>query len=314
MLTATDGVNFLTVSTLIAEEEVFGPIVVQADSFIKLPGKTTKQSMKLTVLPDSLEVIGNGKYRVPIINPEDFPKVSFESARTLVNDVSSDVMKKMFSPNKTAVATDMTYPMLTGYLVNKGVVTTDKIRMVLNVEPAFVSEEKVLLSQRFVELLNGFTTNITLDVSKEGNLRATSADKTLIGPQLAGLPSYPNLDSFMDLDPKGKYSLDRTELLSVLDRVMLFVDTATNYGVRLSYTEGFELTVSDLRGNSEEKIAFAGGGETPFQIDLNTKYFVELLSSLSSKEITVQYEEGKPIKIVEGTVTILLSTIDPVTD
>ena len=310
-LTATDGINFLTVSTMVAEQEEFGPIVVQAESFIKLPGKTTKPSMKLTVLPDSLEMSGNGKYRVPVISLNDFPSVSFEPEKVLVSGLSVESLKKMFGPNKTAVATDMTYPMLTGYLVNKGVVTTDKIRMVLNTSDSFMPEDRILLSQRFVDLLGGFSSDIVLEVSKEGNIRASSADKSLIGPQLAGIGQYPDLNPFFGLSPKGQFSVDKEEMLAVLDRIMLFVDSESDYGVKLSHSSGTELIVSDLKGSSEERIEFSGWENGPFSIDLNTKYFVELLSSLSEKKVNIQYEEGLPVKLVEGNVNILLSTIDP---
>ena len=312
-LTATDGVNYLTVSSLIADQEEFGPVVVQADSFIKLPGKTTKASMKLSILPDSLEIVGNGRYRVPVLALSDFPQVQFEADRVLASGIGVDDVKKMFGPNKAAVATDMNYPMLTGYYVNKGVVTTDKVRMVLNTEPAFFPEERVLMSQRFIDLLYGFSSPITFSVSKEGNLCAQTPDRTLIGPQLAGLSQYPVLDSFFSLSPKGSFSVNRDELMAALDRIMLFVDPEMDYGVRLSYTEGDAgLVVSDLRGGSAENVSFSGWECDEFSIDLNTRYFVEMLSILKEKQVSLQYEEGMPVKIVEGNVSILLSTIDPV--
>ena len=312
-LTATDGVNFLTVSALVAEQEEFGPVVVQAESFIKLPSKTTKPSMRMNVLPDALEIVGNGKYRVPVLDLADFPKIQFEAEKILAAGVTTEELKKMFGPNKTAVATDMNYPMLTGYYVNKGVVTTDKIRMVLNNNESFFGEDCVLMSQRFIDLLSGFTTPVTFSISREGNLCAQTSDRLLIGPQLAGLKQYPNLEKFFSLAPKGQFSVNKEELLAVLDRIMLFVDPEMDYGVRLSCNEGAtELIVSDLRGSSEERIPFSGWEDGSFSIELNTRYFVELLASLNEKQVSIQYEEGLPVKIVEGNVSILLSTIGPV--
>jgi hypothetical protein len=203
----------------------------------------------------------------------------------------------------------MTYPMLTGYLVGNGVITTNRVKMVLN-NCGLLPEDKILISQRFADLLMGFTSSVNLDISADGALRASSATKTLVGPQLAGLTQYPDITGLKSIDPKQSFTVNRAELLAVLDRVMLFVDTASNFGIRITF-DGTDIVVSDLQQNSEERMAFTGDFTAPFTLDLNTKFFTELLTSLSGESVTIQFEERLPVKIVENDMTILLSPIDP---
>lgn len=315
-LTATDGVNFLTVSGAISSNEVFGPVVVRADSLLKLPAKTTKEVMKLNVKAEHMDVIGNGTYKVPIISVDEFPTISFVSVADLSDSANPDLIKRMFAVNKSAIAVDMSYPFLTGYYVKDGVVTTDRNRMCINKSEGMFSGNNVLLSQRMVDLVGGFRNTMAIQISAEGNLKFASADMTLIGPQLSGLGDYPNLENLFAIAPEGRIVFNRVEMLTVLDRVMLFVDSMDNYGIYLTFTQptevsNGELVITDLKNNSIESIKFSGWTGNDFRICLNTKYLMELLATLTTDTVEIQYQEGLPLKVEEGNITFLLCVISP---
>lgn len=306
--TATDGANFLTATILNRDFEEFGPVLVHADNFSKLISKTTKASVKINIREDHLSFVGNGNYKIPIIDFTEFPNIDFTSQKTLLSNYPADNIKTMFSINKSAISSNNDYPILAGYLVTAGVTTTDRLRMCINSNPNFVNDDKLLLSQKFVDLLSTFTSPITLETSAGGNLRATSSELTLVGPQLAGIDKYPNLDGLLSsLSHSYNFSVNRNELISILDRLLLFVDATTAFGVRL-YSDGEILCAVNTSNTGKETLSMQKCGED-FSFDVNAKLFIDLLEVLKEETVNIQYQSKLPIKILEKNVTILLATL-----
>ena len=66
-----------------------------------------------------------------------------------------------------------------------------------------------------------------------------------------------------------------------------------------------------LKNNSLESVEFTGTKDKDFKICLNTKYLVDLLSTLSGDTVEFQYDDTLPIKVEEGNVTLILCTLEP---
>ena len=75
-ITATDSINFITYKHSEVEGEN-GSTIVKADTLIKLVAKTTKESMTFSKKEGHLEVKGNGKYKVEILEGEKFSSYQF---------------------------------------------------------------------------------------------------------------------------------------------------------------------------------------------------------------------------------------------
>ena len=128
-ITATNLNNYITGKVFNVSGDN-GELLVEADKLIRLANKTTVEFMEFIAEDKTINVKGNGKYKIPYIDG-DFPKYEFDDTIS-GNTISNLVLQEMFKVNKSAIAITMEMPCLTGYNVGKMCITTDGIRMCLN--------------------------------------------------------------------------------------------------------------------------------------------------------------------------------------
>lgn len=311
-ITATDTINFIHAHETGVEGED-GTIIVQADQLIKLVSKTTKEEMKFNFDGAALVAKGNGTYKLPIFEDEEFPEYTFNHS-TEGKTIKTSLLKDAFNINEASISHDMVMPCLTGYNVGDTCVTTDGVKMCINNNLIFEgTEERMLITQDLANLIHALTHDEVL-VQKEGNkILFTTPSIVIFGTELDGLEEYPDIAPLAELEYSNQAQLSKSDLMNVLDRLSIFVDKNDNYGIRLNFVdEG--VTIEDIKKNSSEFLQY--GEDTTIEDDtslcVNLDFFKELLSVLSESNVILKFDEGLPMTIVEKSVVQILSVMEDI--
>lgn len=309
-ISATDLNNFISYTL----DEVEGDdlnIIIHATSIIKLAGRTTKEYMEFKIKDDYVEVKGNGTYKIELMIDEEFPEYDFELEKnpTKIEDITA--FKRILKVNEQSISKEMITPVLSGYNVGEKVITTDGIKMCITDE-AILTDSPVLLTQDYVELINTLTGESELH-RHEDKILIKSKDVVIYGSQLEGIEDYPDITPILDIEHTGSVKVNKDELTSVLDRLLIFSDPFDNNGVELVFGEK-HLSISDIKGKHNEKIKYDKSVEVSHKNDIkvpvNIHYLKDLLDVVTEKEVEIHYGEGIPLKIVDKKVVEILSIME----
>lgn len=307
-VTATDMNNFISYS-LDGVQGESGTAVINANSIIKLAEKTTKEDMKFDVKEDHVEVTGNGKYKIGLMVEEEFPTYKFEGKESK-DKVKTDTLKKAFKVNEQSVSREMLTPVLSGYNVGDKLITTDGIKMCINNENLLESD--ALITQSMVNLIQAIPgQDITISKGKE-QILIESDNVTIYGGELEGIDDYPDITPLLDIEHEGHADISKGEILSALDRLIIFSDPFENNGVTLTFKKD-ELVIEDLRKNSKERIEYKKvekSAEEEVEISVNIQYLKDLISAVTSTQLGIHYGKDKPFKITQEEIVQILSTME----
>lgn len=305
-VTATDMTNFITYVDNEVEGEN-GEAIVKADTLIKLVSKTTKEKMTFTVKDGHLEVKGNGNYKIELLEEGEFPTYDFnEDAEKF--DIEVSILKRMFQVNKSAIATELIMPCLTGYNVGAMSITTDGIKMCIN--DVEIAGENMLITQTLADLLSTLTAEKVTIQKDENKILFTTHNIIIFGTELDGLDEYPDISSLLELEYVENATVSKSALLSAIDRLSLFVNSLDNDGVRLNFTAE-HLVIEDLKQNSQEIIEYADKNiQQDIELIVNIDLFRDILAPLQDVTVKIEIGEELPIKIAEDKVTQILSTME----
>ena len=240
-LITTDGSNQLRLSQKIERTEQFYTIV-NAETFSKLVGKTTKEFIELENNENYLEVTGNGTYKLEIaINEEGemvkFPDI-YTDKTTELYPIDVELLQEAINIAKASVAKTMEVPCLTGYYIGNGkIISTDR-QLVCNLEKELV-KEPLLISSEMAELLLLLEDKKANVLHKDNNLVFYTDTITISGKELEGKEMYPvqAIDNLTKLEYSNNIIVNRQELLNVLDRMSLFISDYDKNGVHLAFTK-----------------------------------------------------------------------------
>lgn len=309
-IVATNSANFITYTEKGVEGED-GIAIVKADKLVKLASKTSKKQIVLELKETHLEFKGNGTYKIELFETNEYPTFEFNQ-EIKGAAVKTSVLRKAFAVNKSAIATEMLMPCLTGYNVGANVVTTDGVKMALNETSIFASEQRALIPQGLADLLANLSDEEVF-VQKEGNKLLFSTEHyQVFGTELEGMDEYPDISGITGLEFANYSIVDKQPLQDALDRLTLFADQSTNYGVRLTFkAEG--LLVEDLKRNSQETLEYVEKSQTEESVELifNLNYLSDILGALTKGQVKVFYANDYPLKLQEENVILVLSTMTP---
>ena len=303
-ITATDSHNFITYKESDIEG-TDGTVIVKADQLIKLVSRTTKEKISFSLKEKHLEVKGNGVYKLALFD-EPYPDYEIEPEGTWQADLKK--LTRAFKVNESAIAKEMTMPCLTGYNIGTSSVTTDGIKLCIN--NTSILDENVLIPGKLADLIQ-LMSKEKIMIEKEGNKLLFSSDNiTVFGSELDGMGEYPDVMPITELGYGNSVTVPKAALISIVDRLSIFVDPFENYGIILAFGE--ELELSDLKGNSKEVMEYVEHEKTDelVRIVVNINFLQDILKPLTKENIVLEYEEGKPLRVVENEVIMVLSTLE----
>lgn len=310
-LITTDAINYM----YIEEDKVDGMdfyVVVQADMFSKLISRMTSEHVTLDIQDNNLCVEGNGKYKIELpLNEEGnlikFPDPIASVFTESVQTVQLSTIKLLLEVNKAALAQSLDVPCYTGYYMGDNVVTTDTYKMCGTAIKIF--DTPVLLSASMMDALDVMTDE-TIQVIRDGDtLVFTTPDCKIYGKALEGIDDF-QIDAINGLlgeEFESNCTINKSDILQVLDRLALFVSPYDKNGIYLTFTQQ-GVMLSSKKSSGTELVPYR---ESANFMDFTCCIDIEMLRSQikahSADSIKIYYGKENAIKIVDANVTQIIA-------
>lgn len=312
ILTTTDGSNTFKVNQSIEKIEEFYTIV-NADTFAKLVGKTTKEFIELENKENYLEVTGNGTYKLEIAINEEGEIVRFPDIKDIQGEelsINLNNLQEAIKVAKASVAKTMEVPCLTGYYIGQDMITTDR-QLVCKLDNKLITEP-ILISSEMAELLLLVEGDEILElVKKDNNLIFYNANYTIAGKELEGKELYPvqPIENLIRLDYRNTIKVNKQELLNVLDRMALFVTDYDKNGISLAFAKD-GLCITSQKSNAQELIDAKCETEEEYNCLVDIEMLKSQVETISTDEVEIQYGQDKSIKIVDDNCIHIISLLE----
>ena len=314
VLMTTDGSNQFRINTEVEGTGNFYTIV-NADTFSKLVGKTTKEFITLENKENYLEVTGNGSYKLEIAINEEGEMVKFPEIKNIEgNELAANLanLQEAIKTAKASVAKTMEVPCLTGYYISDNMIATDR-QMIFSMNHELISEP-VLISSEMAELLLLVEGSEIIElIKKDNNLIFYNKSFTIAGKELEGKESYPvqAIEGLLNTEYKNTIKVNKQELLNVLDRMNLFVTDYDEGGVYLDFTEA-GLIVRSQKSNAEEIVDIEGSldPENRFNCLADIEMLKAQIETISTDIVEIHYGQDTSIKLLDGNCTHIISLLE----
>jgi len=317
-LTTTDSVNWLVIKEENIEGDDFN-LVIESNTFSKLIDKITSEYIDIAVAETSLKIKGNGEYtiKIPLDESGEFIKFPnedelFPNTESFTKDMEiklSDLLK-VLKYNSSAVALTFEEPCYMGiYFNDKSVVSTDTFKMCSTDVKIPLNE---LLSLETVKLFNVLNAEKVRIVGFDNKLAFMTDTEKIITTVMDSKKDY-NIDTIKDLiiqDFNSFCEISRSDLLSTLDRIKLFVDELDGNSVYLSFkSDGIE--IESKKSDNVEKITYKTNENfEPFECSIDVELLYTQLATFDSITVKLGYGNNSSIKLYEDNVINILALLE----
>lgn len=313
-LTTTDCTNYLYVRKEGVEGDDFY-IVVEAEQFSKLISKLTSEDVSIKLEETCLIVKGNGTYKIEIPMDESTDKfITFPDPRSSIqleedeaSRVNLSLLKGIVESCKPSLAVTYEDPQYTGYYVGGRVITTNR-ETVASVDTQIFESEEVLLSPTFMNLVNVLTADKVFVYVVDKNVVFDTPECSIYGKLMEGVEDFEvaDIEDLLETEMKASCSVKSSQLLSVLDRILLFIGQFDSGAIKLSFGKS-ELTVESVKADCVETIPYNCKSDSkPFDCFVDAGLLKEQIKAYNSDVVTIEYGDDKALKLVDGDLTILV--------
>lgn len=313
-LITTDASNYLYILQKDVEGDDFY-VVVQAEQFSKLISKLTSENVVLELDGQVLNIKANGNYKIELPLDENGELIKYPDPVAIkgkpFTEIKLSTIKTILNTNKASLAITMEEPVYTGYYVADRVVTTDTFKMCGLNTPVF--EEPAMISPELMNLLD-IMTDEKISVYKKDDdiLQFVSKDCIVYGHKMEGVEDYEieTISTMLDEKFKSRCKINKTAMLSLLDRISLFVGEHDDKAIVLTFTkEGID--VSSKQSSGVESIAYIESkGFKAFTCKVAIDMLAQLIKANASETVEMEYGNAASIKIVDGDVTQVIALLD----
>lgn len=311
-LTTFDGSNYLYITEKQEDAKDFY-ITVAVEQFSKFISKLTCESVELTVLDNALEVKGNGTYKIDIPLDENGDIIQYPNPLSDIElsnnpkQINLITIKTILNSCRSSLATTLEVPCFTGYYCGDTVIATNSDKIAgLNVR---LFDEDILVSAEMMTMLDVMTAEKIDFNIVDSWLVFSSSNCTIVGRAMDGIEDYPvePITEFLETSFDSVCTVNKNTLLSLLDRIALFVGPYDDKAIRLTFTEA-GLTIQSLQTNGVETIGYESQKEyQPFTCQIDIEYLLEEVKSVAGDLVEIHYGLDNAIKIVEGNMTIVIA-------
>lgn len=290
-------------TTMVAEIEEEGELVVPAKTFIELVNSFPQEIVTLRTTDKGLEVRSKKTKSVfQIGNAEEFPRLFEEKGHVLATLKTKD-LKSDFGCVIFAASTESSRPALSGVLMKKEengflLVATDGYRLSLKHtlqgqqnDVQAVQEEKALIipARVFREVLSLKESgeNITVYGGVENNQVIFAYGETMLVGRLIEA-EFPPYERIIPADFSLVIRFDREELLKAVKVCAIFArDTANIITLSCKKDSIIVSSASTTVGENEVKVDAQLKGEEN-DIAFNAKYLLDALSNIEKNDLTFE--------------------------
>lgn len=312
-ITTTDATNYFYTSKLDKVDCDNFEVSVLADVFTKLVQKTTAEDTIITIEGTIMKIKGNGSYTMELPlddgNPIKFPKKLTDDFRNEAGEIKLSTVKNIIGVNKASLAVNMDTPILTYYYCGESVITSDRKLICKNAINTF--ENPMIISPALMDLLSVLTDEtISVSVTDDNVLFVTGTDK-VFAPIAEGVETFPvnAINTLVNQDFKSMCKVSRQALLSVIDRLSLFVAPYDKNAIYLTFTqEGVML--SSKKSSGQELIPYISSVSfEPYTCCINIEKLKSQVASQDSQEVELYYGSEVAVKLVNANVTQIVALI-----
>ena len=292
------------------ESEVSTTCVI---SNFKSGGLTTAPAIKLSdlcrLLPDASEIhfyldgadlkieAGAGKYNLTTLPSEDFPTFEIEDSLSEIN-ISSTGIKALIGNTSFAMGNDS----WRDYLSGLNLIADDKTITAVATDGSRLSVANALLNEAVPNSISGIVPKKS--INEIGKLVSDASENIIIklGPSSISVDvggtkfvskliegKFPDHEQVIPFGESSMLKIDRREFSDSLSRVSV-LSGGDHKGVRF-ITEKNTINISannPEKERGEESLTCSYDGEN-IDIAFNVNYFQEILSSLNSQEVEINF-------------------------
>lgn len=314
-LSATDSLNTVYVRAGDISGENFY-VVVNAEIFAKLISRITSEEVEILVDKYKLMVNGNGKYIIELPVDSDGELIHLTNKAEWENPIEPIYVKRTAlmlalesgKASLDSAASKNASDCYQGYYMGKKVITTDTMQM-CGIDIEMFPERPILLRPETMDLiknLDGEDVSVFID---DMNIKFETAGCTIVSLIMDSIEDYKveAIESVLAAEFNSECKVNKAELLNALDRATLFVSEYDKNSVYLTFQrEG--ILVRTRGENSEERLDYKFSDNfAPASYLLGVDRLKSLVKTVASDNVSIQYGGDLGIKIVDGSVTMLLS-------
>ena len=312
-LITTDASNTLYITQEVNASTFYA--VVYVEQLYKLITRITTDTVKLDVKDSVLTVKANGDYKLALPLDENGNTIVFpEEDSTFINtvkpdsDISPATIKQILATNKSSLAvsgSDSTCYMQ--YYVGDSVITTDREQLCrLDVS---IFDDAKLISAQTMELLDVMRGDKIDVYITDDTLVFATKDCTVVAHEAEGLDEFDieSITAFLDEEFTSSCEVSKSALVSLLERISLFVGPFDNNAITLTFTKS-GLEVSSAQSDGVEIIEYSTSHEfTPYTCQVSVERLLAVVKANASDTVQIQYANEQSLKIVEEKVTQVLA-------
>lgn len=313
-LTTTDATNYFYVSMSDAVECEDFEIAVLADLFTKLIQKMTCEDTILTISGNTLEIKGNGTYTMELPLDEAGRAIKFPNklpdTYTAGKTISKKDVEKVINYNKNSLATSVTLPSICCYYCGDAVITTDQCKACSTDIQLF--NTPTLVSPQLMQLLSVMSgAEIEVELTENAIVYESGYD-TIYAPIIEGVNTFPAtaLQTLLDGEFTSECVVDKNDLLSLLNRILLFVGSYDNKGVYLTFTSD-GILVSTKKSSGSELIKYATVNNfKDYTCVVDIEMFKSQIETQESDTVKIAFGSPIAIKLISDTSVEIIALAD----
>lgn len=308
-------------STINVDGQGNGRIAVPAKMLAEILKTFPEQPITFAVSPDEhlLKISygttdNEGKCDIPYEDAEEYPTLpAMEDITQTV--VTSEILASAIQKTLFASGNDDMRPVMSGVLFKftpEGLifVATDAHKLVKYVREDITSPVPVefIMPKKPLNIMKGLMSSMTCDVTikfNQTNARFEADDMVIVCRLIDG--KYPNYEAVIPKENPNQLLIDRQSFQNSLRRIALF-SNKTTHQTRLSLSPD-EVIISaedsDQGKRADEKLPCSYRGDK-MDIGFNSRFLLEMLSNLESKDITIDMSMPnragilRPVEAIDG--------------
>ncbi len=308
-ITASD-LQTSMITELEVESKEEGSIAMPAKILLETLRNLPEQPVNFTIEESSYSIeisSDNGRYKLSGENATDFPRVPSVSDGYSVN-IPSEVLGMAISNTIYATSNDELRPSMTGVFLrldetNTTFVATDSHRLIRYRRVDITSDmaHSMIIPRKALTLLKATLPSEVTNVTMEFNTSNAFFDFNKIKMICRLIDErYPDYENVIPADNENNITIGKSELLSSLKRIAIYANKTTHQ-VRLKIT-GSELMISsedlDFSNEANERLVCEHDGQD-IEIGFNAKFLIEMLSNISSEQITFKLSAPNRAGLIE---------------
>lgn len=316
LITADKVMNYLYIMHDNVESEDFYA-VVQAEQFAKLISKLTSDDMTLSLNNGILEVKANGTYKIELPLDENGETIKYPDP---VNEspiegeptttINLATIKTILNTNKASLAVTMEEPAYTNYYVGDKVVSSDFVKICGLDTKLF--DEAMLISPETMNLLDVVTEEKINVYVEDDVVEFVTKDCIVYAHKAEGIEDYAidAINRLLDEEFASSCEINKAAMLSLLDRISLFVGVNDKRSITFTFTEE-GIDISSKQSNGVETIKYIKSTNfKPYTCLVDIVMLTQQVKAITSEVICLQYGNEQSIKFVDGNVTQILALLN----